>query len=304
MPAPADLIRRIRRIEITTRRAVQDTLAGGYHSVFKGRGMAFSEVRPYQPGDEIRAIDWNVTARMGEPFVKVFAEERELTALVAVDRSASQDAGLSPQAKAEVAAEIAGLVIFSALENGDRAGLLLFTDRTERYVPPRRGRKHGLRLITEVLAYQTAGRGTDLAGALRHLTRAQRKRAVVFLVSDFLAPEGQWADVEAALAVASRRHDLVPVVVSDPIEEALPAKAGSGLWGLWPVTDAETGETVLVDLGDAKARAAYAAAASQMRDRRDRLFRKLSLDAVRVRPGDDYVAPLAALFRARARRRG
>src|SRR5205807_3317896 len=142
MAAPADLIRKIRRIEITTRRAAQDTLAGGYHSVFKGRGMAFSEVRPYQPGDEIRSIDWNVTARMGDPFVKVFSEERELTALVAVDRSASQEAGFSTQAKAEVCAEIAGLLVFSALENGDRAGLLLFTDRVERYVPPRRGRKH------------------------------------------------------------------------------------------------------------------------------------------------------------------
>jgi uncharacterized protein (DUF58 family) len=303
MPAPADLIRRIRRIEITTRRAVQDTLAGGYHSVFKGRGMAFSEVRPYQPGDEIRAIDWNVTARMGEPFVKVFAEERELTALVAVDRSASQDAGLSTLAKAEVAAEIAGLVIFSALENGDRAGLLLFTDRTERYVPPRRGRKHGLRLITEVLAYQTAGKGTDLAAALRHLTQAQRKRAVVFFLSDFLAPEAQWPEVEAALAVAARRHDLVPVVVTDPIEEQLPGLP-QGLSGLWPVLDAETGESVLLDLSDAKTRALYAGAATQARERREKLFRKLSLDAVRVRPGDDYVAPLAALFRARARRRG
>ncbi len=303
MPAPADLIRRIRRIEITTRRAVQDTLAGGYHSVFKGRGMAFSEVRPYQPGDEIRAIDWNVTARMGEPFVKVFAEERELTALVAVDRSASQDAGLSPLSKAEVAAEIAGLVIFSALENGDRAGLLLFTDRTERYVPPRRGRKHGLRMITEVLAFQTVGKGTDLAGALRHLSQAQRKRAVVFFVSDFLAPAEQWPDVEAALAVAAKRHDLVPVVVTDPSEETLPG-VEAGLEGLWPVVDAETGETVLLDFSDPRTRALYAGAAAQARERREKLFRRLKLDAVRVRPGDDYVAPLAALFRARARRRG
>src|SRR5437763_1725107 len=227
MAAPAELIRRIRRIEITTRRAVQDTLAGGYHSVFKGRGMAFSEVRPYQPGDEIRSIDWNVTARMGEPFVKVFAEERELTALIAVDRSASQDAGLARQAKAEVAAEIAALIVFSALENGDRAGLLLFTDRIERYVPPRRGKKHGLRLITETLAFQPKGIGTDLASALGHLTTAQRRKAVVFVVSDFLA-EG-W---EASIAVLSRRHDVVPVIVTDPIEEKLPA-----LRGLWPMTD-------------------------------------------------------------------
>jgi uncharacterized protein (DUF58 family) len=295
MAAPAELIRKIRRIEITTRRAVLDTLAGGYHSVFKGRGMAFSEVRPYQPGDEIRAIDWNVTARIGEPFVKVFVEERELTALIAVDRSASQGAGLSAQAKAEVAAEIAALLVFSALENGDRAGLLLFTDRVERFVPPRRGRKHGLRLISEALAFQPRGRGTDVALALRDVTRLLRRRAVVFVVSDFLAP-----DYEAALAVCARRHDVIPVVVSDPVEDELPAGA---LVGLWPVADSETGEIVWLDLSHRRTRAAYAAAAREARDRRERTFRKLSLDAVRVRPGDDYVAPLAALFRARGKRR-
>jgi uncharacterized protein (DUF58 family) len=295
MAAPAELIRKIRRIEITTRRAVLDTLAGGYHSVFKGRGMAFSEVRPYQPGDEIRAIDWNVTARIGEPFVKVFVEERELTALIAVDRSASQGAGLSAQAKAEVAAEIAALLVFSALENGDRAGLLLFTDRVERFVPPRRGRKHGLRLISEALAFKPVGRGTDVALALRDVTRLLRRRAVVFVVSDFLS-----SDYEAALAVCARRHDVIPVVVSDPVEDELPAGA---LSGLWPVADSETGATVWVDLSDKRTRAAYAEAAREARERRERIFRKLSLDAVRVRPGDDYVAPLAALFRARGRRR-
>ncbi len=295
MAAPAELIRKIRRIEITTRRAVLDTLAGGYHSVFKGRGMAFSEVRPYQPGDEIRAIDWNVTARIGEPFVKVFVEERELTALIAVDRSASQGVGLSAQAKAEVAAEIAALLVFSALENGDRAGLLLFTDRVERYVPPRRGRKHGLRLISEALAFQPRGRGTDVALALRDVTRLLRRRAVVFVVSDFLAE-----DYELALAVCARRHDVIPVVVSDPVEDELPAGA---LSGLWPVADSETSATVWIDLSDKRTRKAYAEAAREARERRERIFRKLSLDAVRVRPGDDYVAPLAALFRARGRRR-
>ena len=290
MAAPAELIRKIRRIEITTRRAVLDTLAGGYHSVFKGRGMAFSEVRPYQPGDEIRAIDWNVTARMGDPFVKVFVEERELTALIAVDRSASQGAGLSPQAKAEVAAEIAALLVFSALENGDRAGLLLFTDRVERF-----GRKHGLRLITEALAFQPRGRGTDLALALRDTTRLLRRRAVVFVVSDFLA-----SDYEAALAVCARRHDVIPVVVSDPVEDELPEGA---LSGLWPVADSETGAAVWIDLSDRRTRDAWADASREARERRERIFRRLSLDAVRVRPGDDYVAPLSALFRARGKRR-
>ena len=218
---------------------------------------------------------------------------KSLTALIAVDKSASQDAGLSPQAKAEVAAEIAGLLVFSALENGDRAGMLLFTDRVERYVPPRRGTKHGLRLITEALAFKPQGRGTDLATALGHITRVQRRRAVVFVVSDFLS-----GSYEQALAVCARRHDLIPVVVSDPIEEQLPS-----LSGLWPLADAETGETVLLDLSDRRTREGYAANAKALREKRDKLFRKLSLDAVRVRPGDDYVAPLAALFRARARRR-
>src|SRR5207248_4147604 len=231
---------------------------------------------------------WNVTARMGEPFVKVFTEERELTALIAMDRSASQDAGFAPQAsKAEVAAEIAALLIFSALENGDRAGLLLFTDRIERYVPPRRGLKHGLRLISETLAFRPRGRGTDLAGALGHLTTAQRRKAVVFVVSDFLSEE-----YETSLAVLARRHDVVPVVISDPAEEALP-----DLGGLWPIADAESGEVVLLDLSDAPTRAAWQAHARERAEKRDRIFRKLSLDAVRVRPGDDYVAPLAALFR-------
>ncbi len=216
---------------------------------------------------------------MGEPFVKVFTEERELTALIAVDRSASQDAGFGAQGKAEVAAEIAALLVFSALENGDRAGLLLFTDRIERYVPPRRGLKHGLRLITEALAFQPQGRGTDLAGALGHLTTAQRRKAVVFVVSDFLA-EG-W---EQPLA---------------PVEEALPQ-----LGGLWPLSDSESGQTVLVDLSDARTRKAYQTHARDRAAARERIFRKLSLDAVQVRPGDDYVAPLAALFRARSRRRG
>jgi len=297
---PREILKKIRQIELRTNRIVTETLAGQYHSVFKGQGMNFDEVREYQPGDDVRAIDWNVTARMGEPFIKVFAEERELTALIAVDRSASQDAGLASLAKSEVAAEIAGLLVFSALENGDRAGLLLFTDRTERYVPPRRGRKHGLRLITDTLAFQPEGRGTDLASAVRHLTRAQRKRAVVFLLSDFLVPASAWAETESALAVASKRHDLVPVVISDPLEEAIPSGT---LTGLWPMTDSETGQTVLVDLSDRRTREAYAKSAREARERREKLFRKLSLDAVRVQPGDDYVAPLAALFRARARRR-
>src|SRR5256886_10251628 len=257
------------------------------------RSTLFPYTTLFRSGDEIRSIDWNVTARMGEPFVKVFVEERELTALIAVDRSASQDAGVAPQAKAEVAAEIAALLVFSALENGDRAGLLLFTDRIERYVPPRRGIKHGLRLITETLAFRPSGRGTNLAAALGHLSTAQRRRAVVFVVSDFLAD-----GYEQPLAVLARRHDVIPLVLSDPVEEKLP-----DVGGLWPIADAETGEMVLVDLSDARTRRAWEARAAERLQKRERVFRRLSLEAVRVRPGDDYVAPLAALFRARTRRR-
>jgi len=190
-------------------------------------------------------------------------------------------------------AEIAALLVFSALENGDRAGLLLFTDRIERYVPPRRGKKHGLRLITETLAFRPQGRGTDLAAALGHLSRAQRRSAVVFVVSDFLADA-----YEQPLAVLARRHDVIPVVLSDPVEEKLP-----DVGGLWPIADAETGETVLVDLSDEGTRRAWEARAAERVQKRERTFRRLSLEAVRVRPGDDYVAPLAALFRARTRRR-
>src|SRR5207237_1125109 len=229
------------------RASIYLNLAARAHAFLRHRGfvtpedvkaVAYDVLRPrvsltYQAeaeqltSDEIRAIDWNVTARIGEPFVKVFVEERELTALIAVDRSASQETGLSPQAKAEVAAEIAALLVFSALENGDRAGLLLFTDRVERFVPPRRGTKHGLRLISEALAFQPRGRGTDIALALRDITRLLRRRAVVFVVSDFLV-----ADYEAPLAVCARRHDVIPVVISDPVEEELPV---AGLSGLWPV---------------------------------------------------------------------
>jgi uncharacterized protein (DUF58 family) len=290
---PRELLKKIRKIEITTNRVVQDTLAGQYHSVFKGRGMAFAEVRQYFAGDDIRAIDWNVTARMREPFIKVFAEERELTVMLLVDRSASGEVGTRAQTMNEMAAEIAAMIAFSAITNNDRVGLILFTDRVELFVPPKKGRKHVLRLISEILDARAEGRGTDIAGALEHMTRTTRRRAVVFAVSDFLSPQPKW---EHALAIASRRNDCIPIVLRDPIEEAIPDL------GFLHAEDAETGAVVRVDTSDRRVREAYAQFMDGAREERVRLFHKLSLDHIEMRAGEDYVKPLAGFFRRRARR--
>jgi uncharacterized protein (DUF58 family) len=296
-----ELVRRVRRIEIASRRAVQDALAGSYHSVFRGRGMEVAEVRAYQPGDDVRAIDWNATARLGAPFVKRFVEERELTVLIACDLSASTEFGSGERTKGEVTAEIAALLALSAVANGDRCGLAIFTDAVERWVPPRKGRKHALRLVSEVLQFRPRRPGTDLSVALQRLARAQRRRAVVFVISDFLdgnlaagPPRG-----EKALRVAARRHDLVPVALTDRRERELPAA------GLALVEDPETGEVFRADLSDRRVRARLASSAAAEEEARRRLFARLDLDAAEVRAeGADHVAPLLALFRARTRRRG
>lgn len=292
---PKELIARIRRIEITTRRAVNDTLAGEYSSVFKGRGMAFSEVRLYQPGDEIRTIDWNVSARMQEPYVKVFTEERELTVMLLVDLSRSQDFGTVEKTKGEVAAEVAALLAFSAITNNDRVGAILFTDRIERFVPPKKGRKHVLALISEILTTRPRGRGTDLAAALTFLGRVCARRSVAFVLSDFLVPAGPIH--EQALRVAGRRHDLVPIVIGDPFERQL------GDLGLVLAEDPETGRAVTVDLGDAALRERYRVLIERQQAARTRLFRKLDLDHVEIRSDEPYVKPLVTFFHARSRRR-
>jgi uncharacterized protein (DUF58 family) len=298
----AELVRRVRRIEIATRRAVEDTLSGQYQSVFKGRGMTFSEVRPYAPGDEVRAIDWNVSARTGQLHVKRFVEERELTVMILCDLSASADFGSGVRTKAEVAAEIAALLALSAVANGDRVGLVLFTDRVERFVPPRKGRRHALRIVSEILQFRPEGRGTSLSAALTLLRRALRRRTIAFLVSDFLeAREGDDSGFpfERALRVAARKHDVVPVRLSDRLEADLPAA------GLAWIEDPETGAVVRADLSDAGLRARFAAAARADDERLARLFARLGLDAVSVRAQEaDHVKPLLAFFRARARRLG
>ncbi|RME19606.1 MAG: DUF58 domain-containing protein [Deltaproteobacteria bacterium] len=287
-----ELIRRIRRIEITTRRAVEDVLAGQYQSVFKGRGMVFDEVRPYQPGDDVRLIDWNVSARMNDLFVKRFVEERELTVMLVVDASASQAFGTRLRFKSELAAELSGLVAYSAIKNNDRVGLIIFTDRVEKFIPPKKGRKHVLRVIGEVLGHSPEGRGTDISGALQFLTRVNKRRCVVFLISDFLA-----TGFDRALKIASRRHDIICLVLRDPNEGRLPPL------GLVEATDAETGQRVVLDTGRREVRKLL----EQWFDEHDRntgrLFKQLKVDSVQLRTDADYLRPLVLFFQRRARRR-
>ena len=288
---PRELIRRIRRLEIATRQVVSALLAGQYHSVFKGRGMAFSEVRPYQPGDDIRSIDWNVTARTSAPHVKVFTEERELTVMLLVDVSASEEFGSRGTRKSEMAAEVAAQIAFSAIANNDRVGLLLFSDRVEKVIPPKKGRKHVLRLVSDILSFVPQGRGTDLPGAVAWLGRVTKRRTVAFLVSDFL-----FEGYEAPLRTARLKHDVIPVVLRDPMEEAFPAL------GLVEVEDPETLQRALVDTSSARVRAQFLGAMTRARMDRARAFRKLELDSVELRAGEDHGEALVRFFRARARR--
>ena len=288
---PRELIRRIRRLEIATRQVVSALLAGQYHSVFKGRGMAFSEVRPYQPGDDIRSIDWNVTARTSAPHVKVFTEERELTVMLLVDVSASEEFGSRGTRTSELAAEVAAQIAFSAIANNDRVGLLLFSDRVEKVIPPKKGRKHVLRLVSDILSFVPKGRGTDLPGAVAWLGRVTKRRTVAFLVSDFL-----FEDYEAPVRTARLKHDVIPVVLRDPMEEAFPSL------GLVEVEDPETLQRALVDTSSARVRARFLAEVTRARMERSRIFRKLELDSVELRAGEDHGEALVRFFRARARR--
>jgi uncharacterized protein (DUF58 family) len=288
---PKEIASAVKRLEIIARRAVNDQLAGQYQSVFKGRGMDFVDVREYQPGDDIRVIDWNVSARMDSLFVKQFVEERELTVFLLVDASGSQLFGTQNQRKREAAAELAALIAFSAIKNNDRVGLITFTDEVETFIPPKKGRKHVLRVITQILGQEVEARGTDLDVALEHLSRITRKKAVVFLISDFLD-----AGFEKALDIANRRHELIPVVVTDPLEEKVPNV------GLVHLEDPETGRTVTVDTTSKRVRNAFERAAAAQRERREQIFRRLKIDFVNVRTDEDHIAPLIKYFRSRTRR--
>jgi len=287
-PTPQEVLRRVRRIEIATRTMVNNVFGGAYHSVFKGLGVEFSEVRPYQRGDDVRTIDWNVSARTGDLHVKRYNEARELTVMLAVDASASNVFGSGNQSKAELSAELAALLAFSAIENNDRVGLLIFSDEREKFVPPKKGRKHGLRVITEVLTHHPRSRGTNLNCALEFLSRALRRRCIVFLISDFFSP-----DFTAALKVTRRKHDCVALILNDRREQELPALGWTCL------TDAESGLDVEIDSRDTRARAEYTAFAKARAKARLNYFLAQQVDAVDLYTDQPYVPPLMGFFRAR-----
>jgi uncharacterized protein (DUF58 family) len=288
---PKEILKKIRRIELRTRRLVNSIFAGQYHSVFKGRGMNFEEVREYAPGDEIRSIDWNVTARMNVPYIKKFTEERELTVMLLVDVSASGLFGSIELSKRELAAEVASILAFSAINNNDKVGLLLFTNEVELFIPPKKGRLHTLRLIREMLYFEPKGRGTNLAGALDYMNRVTSRRAVVFMISDFMAP-----DFTKALTVTSRRHDLVAMPVTDPGESDLPDV------GIVTLEDAETGAQIDVNTSSRAVRRGLFELNEERMRTLDRLLRSRRVDVVPLSTAEDYLIALRAFFDQRERR--
>jgi uncharacterized protein (DUF58 family) len=287
----AEILKKIRTLEIKTRGLVETAFAGDYHSVFKGRGMNFEDVREYQPGDEIRAIDWNVTARLGTAFVKQFTEERELTVMLIVDVSASGNFGSTTQSKRELAAEVACLLAFSAIRNNDKVGLLLFSDRVELFIPPKKGRSHTLRLIREILFFQPEGRGTAPALALDYLNRIVTRRAVIFFISDFQAP-----DFSHTLAVSGRRHDFIAIHIQDEREKILPDI------GIITLEDAETGEQIEVSTMDRTTRRRFTDLADEREAELSRKLRRNNIDAIALRTGEDYLPALRSFFKQRERR--
>lgn len=289
--APAEVLRQVRRIEVRTRRLVDSRFAGEYRSLFKGQGMEFAEVREYQPGDEVRSIDWNVSARMGKPFVKRYVEERELTVMLALDLSGSSRFGTRARFKHDLAIELAGVLSLAAVRNNDRVGLMLFSDQVEHALPARKGRKHALRLIRDLLTVQPKGRGTSLAVAVDRLMRLLPHRSVIFLASDFIA-----ADVEKPLARLAQRHDVIAVTLEDPSERVLPNVGPARL------EDPETGQVIEVDTSHPQVRAAFAQQVAAEDEARRKLFGRLGLDEIIVHTEHGYVDALLAFFRARSRR--
>lgn len=292
---PPEILRQVKLIELQTRGLVNSLFTGEYRSVFKGQGMEFSEVREYQPGDEVRTIDWNVTARMRKPFVKRYIEERELTVMLMVDLSGSERFGTVRRFKSELASELAAVLAMSAIRNNDRVGILLFTDRIEHVVPPRKGRRHVLRIIRDLLAFEPVGKGTDLAGAIDYLARMLSQKTIVFIVSDFVAP-----GVDQPLKILARRHDVVAVTVEDPSETRLPDV------GVARFIDPESGRTVEIDTDNAGVRSAYERRVTDEKEERKHLLRRLAIDEVPVRTDAGVVEPLLRFFRSRetrARRR-
>ena len=288
---PKEIIKKIRRIEIKTSHMVSDVFAGQYHSVFKGRGMEFDEVREYQPGDEIRSIDWNVTARMGHPFIKKFVEERQLTVMLLMDASGSSFFGTNGQLKSELAAEFCSVLAFSAIKNNDQVGLIIFSDRIEKFIPPRKGSRHVLRVIREVLFHRPQGEKTDIRCALDYLNKVTRKKTVSFLISDFLDCE-----FRKQLTITNKRHDLIAVTITDPREQELPEA------GIIRLEDAETHEVLLVDAASKSARAAFAKNSAEAIETRRQLLRQAGVDAINIRTDTPYTKELVRFFRTREKR--
>ncbi|HEY5264190.1 MAG TPA: DUF58 domain-containing protein [Steroidobacteraceae bacterium] len=291
---------RMRQLEISTRRLVNDSLVGEYHSVFKGRGMDFDEVREYVPGDEVRAIDWNVTARAGRPFVKKFTEERELSILLVVDISASGNFGSGAQSKRDLAAEVASVLAFSAIRNNDKVGLLLYTDRVEEFLPPKKGRSHVLRVVREILYHTPLGKGTDSVNALDVVSHVLHRRSIVFLISDFQAPGDPTralADLRRAMRQTNRRHDLVAVHIQDAREKSLPNL------GLLALEDSETGELIEIDTGDPKVRSRFEGETKERLRQLVNGFRAEGVDTLTLDTDVAYLPALQRFFKSRERRR-
>ena len=286
-----DVLKNIRRIHIRTNHIVNDIFAGEYESAFRGRGMEFEEVREYAPGDDVRDIDWNVTARFGHPFVKVYREERELTIMLLVDVSSSCFFGTHKQLKQELAAEIASVLAFAATKSNDKVGLIIFSDHIEKFIPPKKGKNHVWAVIKSVLEHQPVSHKTDIAGALSYLNRVARRKAVAFLISDFIA-----ADYDKPLRIAGKKHDLIPICITDPRELDLPKV------GMVELQDAESGETMLIDSSDADFRTGYGLLArKRLKDRFD-LFRASGIDAIDIRTDVPYIDPIMKFFRMREKR--
>jgi uncharacterized protein (DUF58 family) len=286
-----ELLKKVRQLEIRTRGLVNQVFSGEYHSVFKGRGMEFSEVREYQFGDDIRTIDWNVTARFNHPFVKIFEEERELTVILVVDMSGSQFFGSQSALKRDVAVELSAILAFSAMKNNDKVGLILFTDRIEMFVPPRKGRAHALRIVRELLSFEPSQHSTSIKAALEYLNHIQKRRSIVFVISDFMDN-----GYEAALRIAGKRHDLIGIVILDPRENELPKV------GLLHLRDAESDGERLIDTSDTRMRFLYREFADRIRNERKSLFIKSRLDDIVVNLDQPYLKPLVDFFRLRERR--
>lgn len=287
----SELLKKVRKIEIKTRGLSRNIFAGEYHSAFKGRGMAFSEVREYQFGDDIRNIDWNVTARYSHPYVKVYEEERELTVMLLIDVSGSRDFGTSEKFKKNVITEMAAVLAFSAMQNNDKIGVIFFSDTIEKFIPPKKGKSHVLRIIAELIAFEPKNRGTNIPETLRYLTNALKKRSTAFVISDFMDDR---ADLEMALQIANKKHDVVALKVYDERETELPPI------GLVKLKDAETGEYIVVDSSSAKTRKMYADWWRNHKNRLDILFKKCGVDYTLVNTREDYVISLMNLFKKRA----